>query len=101
MSSGDEAFLVPAGPRATDKRIAGSITSGYLDGERTELRQVSKLRVTSKPWLLYCVSRFGLPPSLSSSTPGAQLALAASLHEARSTCSLGPTGTLGTTLLVV
>ena len=80
MSSGDEAFLVPAGPRATGKRIAGSITSGYLDGGK-----MSKLRVTSKLWLLYCVSRFGLPPSLSSSTLGGQLPLAASLHAARAT----------------
>ena len=35
-SSGDEAFLVPEGPRATGKRKASSITSGYLvkRGER-------------------------------------------------------------------
>ena len=39
FSSGYEAFLVPVGPRATGKRIAGSITSSYLencDGERAE-----------------------------------------------------------------
>ena len=29
MLSGDEAFLVPTGPRATRKRKAGLITSGY------------------------------------------------------------------------
>jgi len=40
MSSGDEAFLVPVGPHTTDKRIASSITSGYLDGERAEPRYV-------------------------------------------------------------
>ena len=39
MSSGDEAFLVPEGPRATGKRKAGSITSGYLvkRGRQSEL----------------------------------------------------------------
>ena len=59
-SSGYEAFLVPTAPRATGKRIASSITSGYLencDGERAEPHYMPKLCVTSKPWLLYCVSK--------------------------------------------
>ena len=57
MSSSNEAFLVPAGPCATGKRVAGSMMSDYLDELRTEPRYVlSKLCVTSKPWLLYGVS---------------------------------------------
>jgi len=43
MSSDDEAFLVPAGPRATGKRKAGSVTSGY-SGERAN--RVSYLYVS-------------------------------------------------------
>ena len=48
------------------------------EGERSELA----LRVTTKPWLGYCDSRFGLPLSLTSSTLRAQLPFAASLKEA-------------------
>ena len=51
------------------------------------------LRVTSKSWLVYCDSRFGLPLSLTSSMLRARLAaipFAASLHTARA-ASLGPT----------
>ena len=50
MSSGDEAFLVPAGPRATGKRKAGSITSGYL---RAETRYVLRYLQAS---LGYCIA---------------------------------------------
>jgi len=59
------AMMVPEGPRATRKRKAGSITSGYLEkeGKRSEL----DLYV---PWLGYCDSRFGLPLSLTSSRLG-------------------------------
>ena len=57
MSSGDEAFLVPAGPRATGKRKAGSITSGYLNGDRAEPRYVLKyLSYVLQASLGYCIA---------------------------------------------
>ena len=57
MSSGDEAFLVPEGPRATRKRIAGSITFGYLDGERTKPCYVLRcLSYVLQASLSYCIA---------------------------------------------
>ena len=56
MSSGNEAFLVPVGPHATGKRIAGSITSSYLDGERAEPRYVLRyLSYVLQASLGYCI----------------------------------------------
>ena len=60
MSSGDEAFLVPAAPRTTGKRIARSITSGYLvncDGEGAEPRYVLRyLSYVLQASLGYCIA---------------------------------------------
>ena len=73
-------ILVPVGPCATGKCKAGSITSGYL----VKRGKIWTSRCfTSKPWLVCCDSRFGLPLSLTSSTLRAQLPFAASLHAAR------------------
>ena len=73
MSSG-AAMMVPAGPRATRKRKAGSITSGYL----VKRKERKRSELETKPWIGYCDSQFGLPLSLTSSTLGGQLLFAAS-----------------------
>ena len=86
--------LVPKGPHATHKHKAGSITSDYLANvmgpKLASPCRVSwvSLRLTSKPWLVYCDSRFGLPLSLTSSGFTGQLSFAALLDTAR--VSWGP-----------
>ena len=70
-------ILVPASPRTMRKCKAGLITSSYL------VKSWTPQRVTSKPLLVCCDSRFGLPLSLTSSTLRAQLPFAASLHLVR------------------
>ena len=50
-------LLGPAGPRATGKRKAGSITFGYLAKSGKTLYCLVSWRVTSKSWLVCCDSR--------------------------------------------
>ena len=74
-------LLVPAGPRATGKRKAGSITSGYLV-KRGKTCCLVSWRVTSKSWLVCCDSRFGLPRQ---SSEGSYRSRRPALHAARAT----------------